>query len=226
MPALFAPDLDFQLLFGAFPAPHAVLAPTGTVLGLNAAACSLLGNEEQAAALANQPLRALHAALTTAGHVLAPAESWTAAVYAAQSGSPQVLAPLWQPPAAGQAAPRYWEATIQPVAAGGMGTAGAIRYHLLRLADVSASLSSAAPSAERLQQILTSSPAIIATVEGPDHRFAFTNAAYDALTSPRPCRADRRVRAAVATPDQATRWRSRARRGSSRDTPSPARRRG
>ncbi|MET4074644.1 PAS domain-containing protein [Hymenobacter sp. UYCo722] len=185
MPALFAPDLDFELLFGALPAPHAVLAPTGTVLGLNTAACALLNDDVQAASLAGQPLRALHAALTAAGHVLAPAESWQAALYAAQSGSQQVLAPMWQPAAGGQLTQRYWEATMQPVAAGGMGTAGAIRYLLLRLADVSASIGKAAPSAERLQQILAGAPAIIATVEGPEHRFAFTNAAYDAMTAGR-----------------------------------------
>ncbi|MCI1187760.1 PAS domain-containing protein [Hymenobacter sp. DH14] len=185
MPALFAPDLDFQLLLGALPAPHAVLAPTGTVLGLNAAACALLGNEAQAAGVANQPLRTLHAALVAAGHVLAPAESWAAALHAAQSGSAQVLAPSWQLPAAGRPGSRYWKATIQPVTAGGMGTAGAIRYHLLRLTDVSATVGPPGPNAEQLQQILASSPAIIATVEGPDHRFAFTNAAYDALTQGR-----------------------------------------
>ena len=185
MPALFAPDLDFQLLFGALPAPHAVLAPTGTVLGLNAAACALLSAKIRAETIVGQPLRALHAALSAAGHVLAPAESWAAAVYAAQSGSPQVLAPIWQPAAAGQPTPRYWEATVQPVAAGGMGTAGAIRYHLLRLAEVSDRMATATPSAEQLRQILAGTPAIIATVEGPDHRFAFTNAAYDTLTESR-----------------------------------------
>ena len=104
MPALFTPDLDFQLLFGALPAPHAVLAPTGTVLGLNAAASALLNDDARAGMVVNQPLCALHAALTAAGHVLAPTESWTAALHAAQSGSPQVLAPRWQPAATGQRA--------------------------------------------------------------------------------------------------------------------------
>ena len=185
MAAHFASDLDFQLLFEALPAPHAVLAPTGAVLGLNAAACALLGDEIPAGTMAGQPLRALHAAFTAAGHVLAPAQSWTAALHAARSGSLQVVAPLWQPAAAGQPAPHYWEATFQPVAAGGMGTAGAIRYYLLRLADVSGSVATAAPSAERLQQILAGVPAIVAVVEGPEHRFTFTNAAYDALTASR-----------------------------------------
>ena len=185
MPALFTPDLDFQLLFGALPAPHAVLAPTGTVLGLNAAACTLLGDARQAETIVGQPLRVLHAALTAAGHMLAPAESWATAVYAAQSGSPQVLAPMWQPAAGAQSSPRYWEATVQPVAAGGTGTAGAIRYHLLRLVDVSERVSTAAPSAKRLQQILSCIPGIIATVEGPDHRIGFTSAAYDAMTAGR-----------------------------------------
>ena len=184
MPATFAPDLDFELLFGALPTPHGVLTPTGTVLGLNAAAAALLGTAAAAAALTGQPLRALHAALAAAGHALAPAESWTAAVYAAQSGSPQVLAPGWQP-AAGCPAPRYWEATIQPVAAGGRGTAGAIRYLLLRLRDVSAGVGTAAAGTEQLLQVLAGAPALIATVEGPDHRFAFTNPAYDALTEGR-----------------------------------------
>ena len=185
MSALFAPDLDFQLLFSALPAPHAVLSPKGTVLGLNAAAGALLCPKIPAETLAGQPLRALHAALLAAGHVLAPAESWTAAMYAAQSGSMQVVAPMWRPAAAGQPAPRYWEATIQPVAAGGTGAAGAIRYHLLRLADVSDRMGTAAPSAEQLQQILAGVPAIIVTLEGPDHRFAFTNPAYDDLTEGR-----------------------------------------
>ncbi len=185
MPALFTPDLDFQLLFGALPTPHAVLAPTGTVLGLNTAAGALLGDDGRAADVMGHPLRALHAALTAAGHVLAPSESLTAALYAAQSGSVQVLAPTWQAPEAGQPAPCYWEATLQPVAAGGRGTAGAIRYHLLRLLDVSSAVTTATPSAERLQQMLAGVPAIMATVEGPEHRFAFTNPAYDVLTEGR-----------------------------------------
>ncbi|WP_460503484.1 hypothetical protein, partial [Hymenobacter agri] len=62
MPAIFAPDLDFELLFGSLPAPHAVLSPTGTVLSLNAAACDLLLPALPAEQLAHQPLRALHAA--------------------------------------------------------------------------------------------------------------------------------------------------------------------
>ena len=185
MPALFTPDLDFQLLFGALPTPHAVLAPTGTVLGLNTAAGALLGDDGRAADVMGHPLRALHAALTAAGHVLAPSESLTAALYAAQSGSVQVLSPTWQAPEGGRPAPCYWEATLQPVAAGGRGTAGAIRYHLLRLLDVSSAVTTATPSAERLQQMLAGVPAIMATVEGPEHRFAFTNPAYDVLTEGR-----------------------------------------
>ena len=185
MSAFFAPGLDFQLLFGALPTPQAVLAPTGTVLGLNTAIAALLPADAQAEGLTNQPLRALHAALTAAGHVLAPAESLAAALHAAQSGSAQVLAP--RPPAAEAApsGPRSWTITIQPVTTGGAGKAGAIRYHLLRLAEVKVETGAATPNAGQLQYILASAPGIIATVEGPDHRFAFTNAAYDALTSGR-----------------------------------------
>jgi PAS domain S-box-containing protein len=182
MPVPLPADLDFQLLFGALPAPFVVLAPGGTVLALNTAARALL-EQTEAAALVGQPLLALHAALVAAGHGLAPAESWRTALRAAQSGSPQVLPPL--PPALQQApaATQYWEATLQPVAAGG--TTGAIRYHLLRLVDVSAHLRNTSVSAPQLQQILAQTPALIATVEGPDHRFAFTNAGYDALTEGR-----------------------------------------
>ncbi|ALW84092.1 hypothetical protein AUC43_02640 [Hymenobacter sedentarius] len=39
---------------------------------------------------------------------------------------------------------------------------------------------------QQLSQILSQSPAMIATVAGPDHRFTFTNAAYDALMGHRP----------------------------------------
>lgn len=126
MTAHFAPDLDFQLLFGTLPTPHAVLAPTGAMLGLNAAACALLGDKTPAETMAGQPLCARHATFTAAGHVLALTESWTAAISAAHTGSIQVVAPMWQPAAAGRPAPHYWEATFQPVAAGDMGTAGAI----------------------------------------------------------------------------------------------------
>ncbi len=38
---------------------------------------------------------------------------------------------------------------------------------------------------QQLSQILSQTPALITTVEGPDHRFAFTNAGYDVMTSHR-----------------------------------------
>lgn len=183
MPVPLPDNLDFQLLFGALPAPFAVLSPDGKILALNTAASALLEPTMDAATLLGQPVPALHAALVAAGHGLAPAESWQAALRAAQSGSPQVLPPL--PPAQQQSADitRYWETTVQPVAAGG--TTGAIRYYLLRLLDVSVHLRNMAVSAPYMQQILAQTPALIATVEGPDHRFAFTNAGYDAITEGR-----------------------------------------
>ena len=176
-------DLDFQLLFSALPTPHVVLNPAGEVLTLNTAALLLLGGEAVVAGLMGQPLRVLHACLTATGHVLAPAESWTAALRAAQSGRPQVLTPIWQEPPAEGPEPSYWEATIRPVATGVL--SGAIRYFLLRLLDVSTAVRASAGSSHRLHQILAQAPAMIATVEGPEHRFSFINAGYDALTQGR-----------------------------------------
>ena len=183
MAAPVAPDLDFQLLFSALPTPHAVLSPAGEVLALNTAAVLLLGGEATTLPLLGQPLRVLHTALIAAGQVLAPSDSWQAAMVAAQSGRPQVLSPTWQAAVPGRPEPRFWEATIQPVAAGVL--SGAIRYHLLRLLDVSTAVRASAVSAQRLHQILAQSPALIATVEGPDHRYSFINAGYDALTQGR-----------------------------------------
>ena len=183
MLATDSPDLDFQLLFSALPTPHAVLSPTGDVLTLNMAAMLLLGGEAVVAGMMGQPLRVLHASLAATGHVLAPAESWTAALRAAQSGRPQVLTPIWQEPPADGSERKYWEATIRPVATGVL--SGAIRYFLLRLLDVSTSVRASALSSQRLHQILAQAPALIATVEGPEHRFSFINTSYDALTQGR-----------------------------------------
>ena len=133
-----SPDLDFQLLFSALPTPHAVLNPAGEVLTLNSAALMLLGGEEAGIEVMGQPLRALHATLLAGGHALAPEESWTAALRAAQSGRPQVLTPIWQAPAPDCPEPTYWEATIRPVATGVY--SGVIRYFLLRLLDVTTSV--------------------------------------------------------------------------------------
>ncbi|MDQ2770345.1 MAG: PAS domain-containing protein, partial [Bacteroidota bacterium] len=101
----------------------------------------------------------------------------------AQSGRPQVLTPIWQEPPPDGPEPCYWEATIRPVATGVL--SGAIRYFLLRLLDVSTAMRASAGSSHRLHQILAQAPAMIATVEGPEHRFSFINAGYDGLTQGR-----------------------------------------
>ncbi|MFD2718838.1 PAS domain-containing protein [Hymenobacter monticola] len=120
------PALDFELLFAALPAPQAVLAPDGTVLGLNTALAHLLP-PEAAAALPGQPLAALRTAAEATGAVLAAAPAWEAGLAAARAGALQTLPPATLPAAAGG----YWEAVLQPVPA-----SGEPRYLLLRLLDV------------------------------------------------------------------------------------------
>ena len=175
------PALDFELLFSALPAPHVALLPNGTVLALNAAMTGLL-RPEAAAALAGQPASALHPALVAAGHQLVAAGPWAAGLAAALAGTGAVLMPTWAhelpPPAPGAPTPGYWEATLQPVHAP---ATGELRYVLVRLLDVSEQLRTAAASTRRLQQILTQTPALIATFEGPGHCFSFANPGYERL---------------------------------------------
>ena len=188
MPTFSPPALDFELLFAAVPAPHLVLAPDGTILASNAAMAGLLG--AAAATLPGQLLAQGHAALAAAGHILAPPAAWAAGLRAAQAagGASQVLRPAWAhsttlaPP--GATALRYWETTLQPVP-GPAATGAALRYVLVRLLDVSELLGSAATSTQRLTQILSQSPAAVTTLEGPEHRYTFTNARYDALAEHR-----------------------------------------
>ena len=182
MPAFSPPALDFELLFATVPAPHFVLDPDGTILASNTAMAGLLA--AAAATLPGQPLAQGHAALAAAGHVLAPPTAWAAGLQAARDGASPVLRPTWAPETTlappGAAALRYWETTLQPVP-GPAATGAALRYVLVRLLDVSELLGSAAASTQRLTQILSQSPATVATLEGPEHRYTFTNARYDAL---------------------------------------------
>ena len=175
--------LDFELLFAALPAPFVVLNPDGQVLALNAALAKLPGIGA-ATDWPGQPLTALCAALLAQGHHLPPADAWAAGLLAVRNGEPQVLEPNWknlqeQPYPAAQA---YWQATLQPVRAP---ATAELRYLLVSLLDVTEQLQAAATSTEQLRQILAQSPALIATVEGPEHRFAFTNPGYSAMTEHR-----------------------------------------
>ncbi|MBJ6110660.1 PAS domain-containing protein [Hymenobacter sp. BT523] len=127
------PVLDFELLFEMLPAPHAVLAPDGTVWGLNAAMTALLATEETA--LVGQPLSALRAAAEAAGTVLAEAAAWANALPAVRAGAPQILLPALAT-APGRGPGSYWEATLQPV------PLASPRYLLVRLLDVTGQLHS------------------------------------------------------------------------------------
>ncbi|HEX8656246.1 MAG TPA: PAS domain-containing protein, partial [Hymenobacter sp.] len=170
MPAPILQAVDFDLLFAALPAPYAALAPDGTILTLNTALAAAVG--PLAATLPGQPLVALPVALAAAGNQLAPPAAWAAGLLAAQAGTRQVLAPEWgtEQPAgsAGAAAPKYWEATLQPVRATDEPAPGALRYLLVHLLDVS--------QQPRMQRILDQLPLTITTMEGPDLTFTFLSA--------------------------------------------------
>ena len=136
------PALDFELLFEMLPAPHAVLAPDGTILGLNAAMTALL---PAPAGLPGLPVGALRAAIDETGGLLADAATWHAALALALVGTPQVLTPVLQP--TGPAAPGcYWQATLQPV------PLGSPRYVLVRLLDVTEHLHSQAAALQEAEQ--------------------------------------------------------------------------
>ena len=170
-----APALDFELLFAALPAPHAVFAPDGTVLMLNVAMTALLGTIAPTD-FAGQSLAGFCTAMASAGHALAPAETWATGLRAAQAGVTQVLAPEWAIETQQMPIPEHWEATLQPVFAP---ATGELRYLLLRLLDVNEQHSSRAQLAAqqlRTQRILDQLPLTISTMEGPDHRFTFLSA--------------------------------------------------
>ncbi len=131
MPLSALPALDFELLFALLPAPHGVLAPDGTVLGLNDALAQLLP-AGAAATLPGQPLAGLLAAAKTAGLVLADAAAWETGLAIALAGAPQELTPALLPATA--AAGHYWQATLQPV------PQAQPRYVVVRLLDVSTQL--------------------------------------------------------------------------------------
>jgi len=184
-PAL--PALDFELLFSMVPAPHAVLAPDGTVLTLNVAMTDLLA-AGAAGALRGQPLAALRAAAEAAGLGLAPAAAWEAGLAAALAGAAQVLAPA--PPAPGAPAPRsYWQATLQPM------PPGHVQYLLVRLLDVSEALRDQHATAQapetikqqqmQMQRIFDLLPLTITTMEGPELAFTFLSARARQLMGPR-----------------------------------------
>ncbi|MDO7854684.1 PAS domain-containing sensor histidine kinase [Hymenobacter convexus] len=141
-PPAVLPALDFELLFALLPAPHAVLAPDATVLGLNAALATLV-SAEAAAALPGQPLTALHAAAEVTGAVLAPASAWATACAAALAGTPQTLAPA-QPLAAPNG---YWQTSLLAVPA-----TGTVRYLLVQLLDVTAQVQSQQAAAQEHEQ--------------------------------------------------------------------------
>ncbi|WP_046244915.1 PAS domain-containing sensor histidine kinase [Hymenobacter terrenus] len=124
------PVLDFEQLFAMLPAPHAVLAPDGTVLSLNLAMADLLP-AGAATTLAGQPLTVLRAATEAVGAVLADAAAWEAGLAGALAGTGQVLTPTLPPVPPGAGAPSYWQATLQPVPPGGP------QYVLVRLRNVS-----------------------------------------------------------------------------------------
>ena len=129
MPA--APTPDFALLFAALPAPHAVLAPDGTVLALNTALAERL--PEAAPTLPGQPLAALHAAAAARGIVAGPEAAWQAALHATRASIGPALVP--DPVEAPQPGAPYWQATFQPVPAG-----PGPQLVLLRLLDLSEQL--------------------------------------------------------------------------------------
>ena len=143
MPPSALSALDFELLFSLLPAPHGVLAPDGTLLGLNDAMALLLPTGA-AATLPGQPLAALRAAAEASGAVLADAAAWETGLAAALLGTPQVLTPVLNPEAA--AAQCYWQATLQPV------PPAQPRYVLVRLLDVSTLLLSQAAEARATAQ--------------------------------------------------------------------------
>ena len=131
MPLSALPALDFKLLFSLLPAPHGVLAPDGTVLGLNDALARLLP-AGAATALPGQPLAGLLAAAKTAGLVVADAAAWEAGLATTLAGEPQELTPALLPATA--AAGHYWQATLQPV------PQAQPRYVVVRLLDMSTQL--------------------------------------------------------------------------------------
>ena len=163
------PVLDFELLFSLLPTPHAVLAPDGTLLALNAALVALMG---PAAPGPGQPAEALRFGLVAGGSQMASAAAWAGALAQAATGVGAVLAPEYADDAPGLG---YWELTFRPVPA----AAGGLGYVLLRLLDVGEQLRSQArllAQQQRTQRILDNLPLTISTVEGPELTFTFLSA--------------------------------------------------
>ncbi|MGI4887368.1 MAG: PAS domain-containing protein [Janthinobacterium lividum] len=133
-----APGFDFQLVFAALPAPHALLGPSGQVQVLNDALLALLPGPA-GARLPGRPLAELLLACATADDLLAPAAEWPAALARAlATGKPEVLMPAPQRTAPGA---RYWQATLQALPAYRRSPPGL----LLSLLDVTAALHPADP---------------------------------------------------------------------------------
>lgn len=139
-----APVLNFEVLFAALPAPHAVLNTEGAVLYINDALQNLLASS--GSEVAGQPLLNFLAAAEVAGLGLAPAADWPAALAEASHGKASVTLP----PVAGCEAlgGRCWQATLQPVPAEPTPI-----YLLLRLLDVTEQVHELAAGRESRDQL-------------------------------------------------------------------------
>jgi PAS domain S-box-containing protein len=171
MPAPTISALDFELLFGALPAAHMVLAPDGTMLALNTAMAALLP-ADATATLPGQPVAALRTSAAAAGAILPSTAQWEAGLAAAQAGTQQVLMPGQLLNGAADTAPyRYWQVTLQPVHSPPVeGQPRELRYVLVRLLDVSEQLRTTASfqQHEQLARLTEGLPQLLwtATAEG------------------------------------------------------------
>ncbi|MBF9221957.1 PAS domain-containing sensor histidine kinase [Hymenobacter ruricola] len=184
------PAPDFELLFEMLPAPHAVLSPDGTVLGLNAALTHLL-LPGAATGLPGQPLPALCAAAEAGGARLADAAAWAAGLAAAQAGAPHTLTPALQ--AAGPQPVGYWQATLQPV------PQEHPRYLLVRLLDVTAQLRQQLAAEQEAGQFLFLAESLpqLVWATGADGEPEFTNQRFIDYTGHDVLQLDEAARAAL-----------------------------
>ncbi|WP_157886763.1 sensor histidine kinase [Hymenobacter sp. PAMC 26628] len=133
-----APGFDFQLVFAALPAPHALLGPSGQVQVLNDALLALLPGPV-GTRLPGQPLAELLRACAAADALLAPAAEWGPTLARAlATGKAEVLTPAPQRTAPGA---RYWQATLRALPAYRRSPPGL----LLSLLDVTDALHPADP---------------------------------------------------------------------------------
>lgn len=133
-----APGFDFQLVFAALPAPHALLGPSGQVQVLNDALLALLPGPA-GTHLPGRPLAELLNACAAAEALLAPATEWGPALARTlATGKAEILTPAPQRAAPGA---RYWQATLQAIPAHRRSPPGL----LLSLLDVTDALHPADP---------------------------------------------------------------------------------